>query len=230
MKFEQLALRILLIVLAFFLGVAMARADGPYVTGSLGQARYSLTAPDGSWRQEALGHHATRESLAWSVGAGYQWDHLAVEASYLNFGAVSDGGSHVSDEEYGKRNLKDVEKFDATDRIQGGVLKAIYRVNIMGFTPFLSAGVWGGQHTLTWWATHPHGVTDYTMSGMLLGGVAGGGICYQWVSLQVEYYKAFAQTGFPISTEIVLPSVKLNVPLSAFSELAGSTRDYLWQR
>lgn len=195
--------------------------EGLYVTGAIGQSRFSLTTPDGTWRQEGLGYHATKEALAWAAGVGYGWEHLAVELTYVDFGHVSSGGLAVGDWAYHPEtqtynHKAKVVKFDATDQMQGGSVRVKYNWDVWGFRPFLAGGFWVGHHALTFWTDHGKGhiTNNDSFRGILAGPVVGGGICYKWVCGQVDYYRAVTQSGFPISTEIVMPSALVKVPLS----------------
>ena len=211
-----------------FLTPAYAQ-DGPYITGAIGQSRFSLTAPDGTWRQEGLGYHATKESLAWQAGLGYGWANgWAVEANYIDFGAVSNGGNAVGDEDYRPatktyNHHAQVNQFEATDQLQAGSLRLLKSFDVgYGFRPFLAAGMWAGVHDLSFWTRYDKRKTRYNdqYGGVLFGPVVGGGLCYALpiasVCGQVDYYRAVSQSGFPISTEIVMPTAALKVPMKGW--------------
>lgn len=228
-------MKTLLTVLFVMLCLTPSFADeGLYVTGAIGQSRFSLTTPDGTWRQEGLGYHAVREAFAWSAGLGYGWENWAVEAAYVDFGRMSSGGRAVADWAYDcddksyDRRSKSVA-FDATDSLQAGTLRVKYNLDVWGVRPFLAAGIFAGTHEVTSWFGNTQGTTrHYPFDGVLAGPVVGGGICYKWVCGQVDYYRAVVQGGFPISTEIVMPSAMVKIPLTW--DIGGDTRDYLWQR
>lgn len=209
----------LTIGMCFMCSVAWAD-EGFYVTGSIGQSRFSLTAPDGTWRQEGLGYHATRESVAWAAGVGYRWDHWAIEGGYLDLGRVKSGGMTVDDAAYNTETRTcdghaPHAAFNATDRIQAGTLKIKYSTEVWTMRPFLSAGVFVGHHGLNWWTDYgrEHVTSNNNYGGLMAGPIVGGGICYKWLCGQVEYLRAVTQSAFPISTEIVMPSAVLNIPL-----------------
>ena len=211
-----------------FLTPAYAQ-EGPYITGAIGQSRFSLTAPDGTWRQEGLGYHATKESLAWQAGLGYGFaDGWAVEATYIDFGAVSNGGNAVGDEGYRPatktyNHHAQVNQFEATDQLQSGSLRLLKSFDVgYGFRPFLAAGMWAGVHDLSFWTRYSQNRVRYNdqYGGVLFGPVVGGGLCYDLpiasVCGQVDYYRAVSQSGFPISTEIVMPTAAIKVPLTGW--------------
>lgn len=77
--FDRWFTALLLTVLSFFIGVALARAE-PYVAGDLLWTTYQGPRVDGTWTQEHLESQRgipavrqTKESLTWDVGAGYRF-------------------------------------------------------------------------------------------------------------------------------------------------------------
>ena len=217
---------LLLLALACLSPVHANAEDGFYVTGEIGQSRFSLTTPDGTWRQEGFGYHATKQSLAWSAGVGYGWEHWAVELGYLDFGRVSSGGYATGDADYNPttkavRPGAAESQFNATDATQAGVFKVKRSFDVWGLSPFLEAGGFVGLHHLNFWTRNSCGVVQNvggpTFQGLVAGPMVGGGICYSMgyasVCGQVEYYRAISQSGFPISTEIILPTAGVQIPL-----------------
>ena len=215
---------IILLILTL-LAVPAYADEGLYGYGAIGQSRFSQTTPDGAWHQDAIGVTDTEQSLAWQAGLGYGWSNWAVEAGYIDIGRVSSGGLAVGDADYypekhDYNHQAHVVRFNATDSLQAGAVKVKYNFDgMLGFRPFLEAGIWVGGHAVSLWTDHGKGnVTHSTFSGMLAGPVVGGGLCYDVLGMasvcgQVEYYKSMTQSGFPISTEVVMPSAVLKVPL-----------------
>lgn len=194
--------------------------EGFYVTGSLGQSRFSLTTPDGTWRQELLGYQATRQSLMLSAGLGYTWSAWSLEASYLDLGHVTVQGPWVDDAQYGAHRFggsqapwMHVVHGRVTDHVYGGAIKIKRSMDLGLIHPFLSAGIWGGPHHAQVWIQNAQDLQTVNFTGIVGGVVAGGGLCYHWICGQVEYYKALTQKGFPVSTEIIVPSVRVTIPL-----------------
>ncbi|MDE2099266.1 MAG: outer membrane beta-barrel protein, partial [Patescibacteria group bacterium] len=214
-----LAIGILLTFLSVPCALPAQAEDGLYLYGTIGQSRFNQAGTDGNWRQEAVGVRKRIEDLAWSAGLGYRFNpYFAVEAGYLDFGVMQSGGGVVDDRAYHPSNHTydhrwPVAQFDAQDALQAGTLKGKVSYPLGPLSPFLTAGVWGGPHQLTWInSNRPHYVESF--HGMLIGVSAGGGLCYGWVCGQVEYYRSMSQSGFPMTSAIVMPSVTLNVPFS----------------
>lgn len=202
------------VLLILLCALPASAEDGLYVYGLAGQSRFGLTTPDGTWRQEGLGYHATRQAVAWGAGLGYGWSHVAIEAGYLDFGKPASGGYAVSDADYypstkSYNHQAQAVYFTAKDTMQAGQVKAKFFTDFYGFTPFITGGLWGGPHQVDVAINAQH----IAFHGFLIGVSGGGGLCYKYVCGQVDYYKGISQTGYPISTEIVMPSVQVKIPL-----------------
>lgn len=258
MKFERIALQAMLIVLAFFLGVAIARAEW-YVAGDILQARYQGPQVDGTWQQQMLPSRdgipavaQTKESLAWDVGAGYRFTDgeawystlLSIEAGYRNYGSgLSAGGLGVNDEQYGKIQRGELDPncaasvpYDATDHLQGGYLRLAKGFSLgYGLEPYVSGGVEVLYHDLDFWSQGRKRIQTGGFTGMMAGPTVGGGLKYHvWHGVKArvgaESHWMVTESGHPITNHWLTVGGGIEVPLSVFSEAAGSTRDYLWQR
>lgn len=250
MKFEWIALRILLIVLAFFLSMAVARAE-VYVAGDLLHNKFGCPKVDGTWKQDLItgGSNCDTGSLAWDAGLGYRftggessWTKLwSVEAGYRNWGEIGVGGRWVSDEHYtevmqhGEGWLEkhgiEPRQFSLINKLEGGYLRVAKGVDLgLGLEPYISAGLFVASHRVM----RPDGGKTY-FEGTVAGPTVGGGLKYNLyrgikARIGAESHWTISENENPFSSQWITVGGGVEVPLSVFTGMAGSTRDYLWQR
>jgi hypothetical protein len=229
---DILALSLLGTLLTCILLLAGAATAGEfYLTGGVGQTRFEPTVPDGTWYQEAFPYQFTKQDLGWQIGAGYALTEAwAVEIKYLDFGTARlHGRWTTSDANYNPIIHQPTGAYmswmgTGQDRVHGVSLAVRRAWQIGGVDPFLLAGGIIGHHHIQVEVSDlrdqhgqalpmPSGDHSASFSGMLYGGVVGGGVCYQHICGQVEYYKILSHAGFPISTSIVMPTLIVRVPL-----------------
>lgn len=257
MKFEHLAFRVLLIALAFFIGVAIARAEW-YVAGDVLWTTYQGPQVDGTWMQEQMvsqrgipAVRQTKESMAWDVGAGYRFADgeawysklLSVEAGYRHYGAgVSAGGLAVSDAVYhdiinGEHPHYKASEYEATTHMEGGYLRVAKGFDVgAGLEPYVSGGAEVLYQETDFWSRSAKGrMGTGGFTGIMAAVTAGGGVKYHvWHGVKArvgaESHWVITESGHPISSQWITMGGGVEVPLNIFSDAAGSTRDYLWQR
>jgi hypothetical protein len=186
-----------------------------FVEGGVGASLNQFTTPDGVWVQQPFPNSHDMTSLAWKAGLGVQLsEHWSVTGSYVSLGESRATTEFVSDHHYdhgdrsGPRNT-----LTATDSLSGPQLVAAYRWTNWPVQPFLSGGVAVLHHYgAAWDHRYPH-TKPFEFHGDIPMLVAGGGLCYGWLCGEVTYYRGIHAPNYPISTEAIVPTLSMKVPL-----------------
>lgn len=207
--------RLLITTILVFGFCSTAQSADFFVEGGVGLSDYQRTAPDGTWVQEGFPHHYDRRSLAMRAGVGLtltpEW---SVGVNVVDLGTVGVRTGFVADESYDPQAHQCVvacetaRTVSTTDRLRGGELIGTYRPWDWVVAPFVRMGVAGFEHRLRWQVEQD---APATLSGIVLAGVAGAGLCYHnWLCADVSYYKGISTTKFPVSTAVVVPMLSLH--------------------
>lgn len=237
MKFEWIALRILLIALAFFLGVAIARAADPYVYGAIGQANGSLVDKPGLWRHEGTPYTTDLQDMAWKAGLGLRFETgVFIEAGVIDPGSMGIESKFVSDKNYDPvkmRCIKECHKQSAlglNNDMIGGEVVVGYQHEFFGFfRPYGKVGVAGfaHEHSGTYtphkgkpMAFDPEQNMDQNFSGMILAVAYGGGLCAPAAKVElcgdVTHYHYVATTANPLTEGLTIGTAYLKIPLKGW--------------
>lgn len=207
-----------------------------YVAGDVLHNRFSCPTVDGTWKQDLItgGSACEQNSLAWDAGLGYRfqggssaWSQLwSVESGYRDWGSIGVGGRWVSDEHYtevmahgegwlDKQGITP-KSYQFEDRLHGGYLRVAKAVDIgYGLEPFMSAGIFGGTHTMGRVGYKP------AFEGMVIGPTVGGGIKYELyrgvkARLSVDSHWTLGETKHPISSQWITVGGGIEMPLTGW--------------
>lgn len=234
MKFERLALRILLIALAFFIGVAIARAADPYGYGAIGQANGSLVDKPGLWRHEGTPYTTDLQDMAFKGGLGLRFESgVFVEAGVVDPGSFGIESKFVSDHNYDpaamrcKRECEKQSALGLNNDMLGGEAVVGYQHEFLGFfRPYAKVGIAGFSHqhsgTFTPYRKHPIEFSydgndlGQNFSGMVLAVAMGGGLCAPAARVEVcgdvTHYHYVATTANPLTDGLTISTAYLKVP------------------
>lgn len=239
-KLERRTMYFFFAVFAFFVGMAIARAE-VYVAGDVSWITYDGPKVDGTWEQQALpSRHGipavaqTKEGFGWDAGLGYRfagkswYSHLvSIETGYLNFGAgVSAGGLAVSDAIYqqileGHAPHYKSTPYETTTHMHGGYLRLAKGFEIgYGFELYLSVGFMGASQRTDFHTDLGHGRTQTgEFTGMVAGPMVGGGVKYDvWHGIKArvgaESTWTMTESQHPISSQWIRVNAGIEVPLS----------------
>lgn len=193
--------------------VGKACAAELFVEGGVGTTVFQKTTPDGVWWQQPFPHSFDLHTMAFKAGLGLQLnEHWSVTGSYVNLGTIKAFTEAVSDENYDHGDRKDKRvRLTAYDNYQGGQVMVAYRWTQWPVQPFLSGGVAVMSHHVR--AYHSlSGNTPTEYAGVLPMAVVGGGLCWQWVCGEVNYYRGIMAPQYPISTSVIVPMLTLKYP------------------
>lgn len=238
MKFEWIALRVLLIVLTFFLGVIVARAEEPYVYGGIGSANGSLVDKPGLWRHEGTPYTTDLKDLAFKAGLGLRFESgFFIEAGMIDPGSFGIESKFVTDAHYdpvAMRCKKECHKQSAlslnNDMLGGEAIVGYQHEFVEFFRPYAKVGIAGFSHqhsgVFTPYKKKPvefsHDGNDLgqNFNGMVMAVAIGGGVCAPAARLElcgdVTHYHYVATTANPLTDGLTIATAQVRIPLKGW--------------
>lgn len=213
-----------LLILICAVGPSYAAGLELYATGGIGPSIGTQYPDDGTWYQEPFAHRFDRTSVGYRLGGGLRLnEQWALEGAYVNLGTPRVSADFVFDQYYDAVHHQCLAKCRKPNHLEGknyvrGVdVSLIRRFQYENWTPYLRVGGAMLWHTMDVAAFTPTGdPTGVVMHGTMPSVVGGAGICYTWVCGEVLMYQAIGHSGNPLSTQFVLPQLRVELPVWLF--------------
>ena len=205
-------LRILIIV-GIVLCHGLAYADGWYVNLGSGVSFFQRTTQNGTWFQEGQPYHMHLTDIAGKLGVGYRiTSEWAVEVNGISFGRATSAGKAVPDEWYEptihkpKHGAPEPNHFDARQRSFGGEIVVMRSFRLGDMRPYVKGGAFATYNNMPYTIIDvPNGqVFDAIYKGYTVGLMGGAGIGWQWVYIDVNYYRGLGSLNYPITKSDIM--------------------------
>ena len=204
-------------VLCGLAGAGQGLAESRLNVG-VGMTKFIPTTPDGAHYQRAFAHDFDTLNVGGKVTYEYRFQSpWSVSAGYVHLGSVVASSDSVEDSEYDpsrhlcKKDCGDTTQYSARDTYHGLESFATYRVPEAGpVQPFVTFGLAFMRHTLK----NKGGEGREVFIDHVVMWRAGAGVCYGWLCGDITYYTGGnVNDQFPISTQMILSTVYLSIPI-----------------
>jgi hypothetical protein len=201
------------------LGATVVVAETRLLLGG-GVTQFQRTTPDGTWWQADYPHEFELTSLGLKAGLEQRMgEHWFLGANYVRLGTARAWTHATSDAHYLAHDAMPPHyRLDTKDQVQGVEALGGYRWTQWPIQPYVSAGLAQFWHQATtdgrtWSGAIGHEEFD----GRFLAARVGGGLCAGWICGDVTYYRGLQHgSGFPISTDALLSTAFVSVPLTGW--------------